>query len=130
MPYIFAFLGIALTAGVAFAQPTLVDPIEVFEGSLDNPDTEEIALHWDVTNLTNDTMHLMVTRSIVQLVSPYNLPYDEDNSGAYDRFCWGLCVTLMAQTARLRQMHTSCTCRPMKRTPRSSWTIIRLGWLE
>ena len=89
IPYIFAFLGIALTAGVAFAQPTLVDPIEVFEGSLDNPDTEEIALHWDVTNLTNDTMHLMVTRSIVQLVSPYNLPYDEDNSGAYDRFCWG-----------------------------------------
>ena len=89
MPFIFAFLGIALTAGVAFAQPTLVDPFEVFEGSLDDPETEEIALHWDVTNLTNDTMNLMVTRSIVQLVSPYNLPYNPDNPGAYDRFCWG-----------------------------------------
>ena len=71
MPYIFAFLGIALTAGVAFAQPTLVDPIEVFEGSLDDPDTEEIALHWDVTNLTNDnnaphgdTVHCSAGQSI------------------------------------------------------------------
>lgn len=72
-----------------FAQPTLVDPIEVFEGSLDNPENNEIAIHWDVTNLTSDTLSLMVTRSIVQLVSPYNLPYNETAEGAYDRFCWG-----------------------------------------
>ena len=31
----------------------------------------------------------MVTRNIIQLVSPYNLPYDQDAPGAYDRFCWG-----------------------------------------
>ena len=74
---------------VFWAQPTLLHPIEVFEGSLDDPANEEIALHWDVTNLTDDTLSLMVTRNIIQLVSPYNLPYDQDAPGAYDRFCWG-----------------------------------------
>ena len=73
----------------AWAQPTLIDPIEVFEGSLDDPENDEIALHWDVTNLTDDTLSLMVTRNIVQLVSPYNLPWEEGQPGAYDRFCWG-----------------------------------------
>lgn len=79
---------LALTSQ-GWAQPTLVDPIEVFEGSLDDPENNEIAIHWDVTNLTSDTLNLMVTRSIVQLVSPYNLPYNETAEGAYDRFCWG-----------------------------------------
>ena len=78
-----------LAASVLLAQPTLVDPIEIFEGSLDDPENNEIALHWDVTNLTDDTLNLMVTRNIVQLVSPYNLPYTDGEPGAYDRFCWG-----------------------------------------
>ena len=78
-----------LLAGTVIAQPTLVDPIEVFEGSLSDPENAEIAIHWDVTNLTEDTLQLKVTRNISQLVSPYNLPYDQDNEGAYDRFCWG-----------------------------------------
>ena len=50
------FFSVLLSAvmgpAVLWAQPTLVDPIEVFEGSLDDPANEEIALHWDVTNLT------------------------------------------------------------------------------
>jgi hypothetical protein len=87
------FFSVLLSAvmgpAVLWAQPTLVDPIEVFEGSLDDPANEEIALHWDVTNLTDDTLSLMVTRNIIQLVSPYNLPYNQDVPGAYDRFCWG-----------------------------------------
>ena len=78
-----------LLAGTVIAQPTLVDPIEVFEGSLSDPENAEIAIHWDVTNLTEDTLQLKVTRNISQLVSPYNLPYDQDNEGAYDLFCWG-----------------------------------------
>ena len=84
-----AALSASFIADEAIAQPTLVDPIEVFEGSLDDPENAEIAIHWDVTNLTEDTLTLKVTRNIEQLVSPYNLPYDEDNEGAYDRFCWG-----------------------------------------
>ena len=91
----FSVLLCAMTGpAVLWAQPTLVDPIEVFEGSLDDPANEEIALHWDVTNLTDDTLSLMVTRNIIQLVSPYNLPYEQDAPGAYDRFCWGpLCYS-------------------------------------
>ncbi|HBP45852.1 MAG TPA: hypothetical protein DD635_08095, partial [Flavobacteriales bacterium] len=64
----------AMSPVVLWAQPTLVDPIEIFEGSLDDPNNEEIALHWDVANLTDDTLNLMVTRNIIQLVSPFNLP--------------------------------------------------------
>lgn len=89
LPVLLALFGIAMASTGVLAQPTLVDPIEVFEGSLDDPETEEIAIHWDVTNLTDDTLNLMVTRSIIQLVSPYNLPYNEQSPGSYDRFCWG-----------------------------------------
>ncbi len=87
---VFSILLCAVISPVVFlAQPTLVDAIEIFEGSLDDPNNEEIALHWDVANLTDDTLNLMVTRNIIQLVSPFNLPYDEGAPGAYDRFCWG-----------------------------------------
>jgi len=88
-PFFVILLLQVMAIGSVLAQPTLVDPIEVFEGSLDDPENAEIALHWDVTNLTDDTLSLMVTRSIVQLVSPYNLPYTDGAPGAYDRFCWG-----------------------------------------
>ena len=102
---------------VSWAQPTLVDPIEVFEGSLDDPENEEIALHWDVTNLTDDTLSLMVTRNIIQLVSPYNLPYDEDAAGAYDRFVGGLCAIPMVNSARFPQKGIWWNCFPMKPIP-------------
>ena len=70
-------------------QATLVDPVEIFEGSLSNPENDEISLHWDVTNLTNDTLDLRVFRNIIQAVDVLNLPYQEGEPGAYDRFCWG-----------------------------------------
>jgi hypothetical protein len=84
-----AVLSLGLAAGTAFAQPTLVDPVEVFEGTLADTENAEIVIHWDVTNLTEDSLTLKVTRNIEQLVSPYNLPYNAENEGAYDRFCWG-----------------------------------------
>ena len=87
--FIAVSMSLGLVAGTVIAQPTLVDPIEVFEGSLSDPENAEIAIHWDVTNLTEDTLKLQVTRYISQLVSPYNLPFDDENEGAYDRFCWG-----------------------------------------
>ncbi|MDA0302861.1 MAG: T9SS type A sorting domain-containing protein [Bacteroidetes bacterium] len=86
-----ALLGFVTLMGqqMVCGQATLIDPIEVFEGSLADPENDEIAVHWDVANLTDDTLKLMVTRSIVQAVDPYNVPYTEDDPGAYDRFCWG-----------------------------------------
>ena len=74
---------------MVYSQATLIEPVEFFEGSLSDPENDEISLHWDVANLTNDTLQLMVTRSIVQAVEPYNVPYTEGEPGGYDRFCWG-----------------------------------------
>jgi hypothetical protein len=76
-------------AAAATAQPTLVDPVDAVTGSLSNPDDTELQAHWDVTNATDAPMGLMVTRSILQAVEPYNLPYTAGAPGAYDRFCWG-----------------------------------------
>lgn len=73
----------------AWSQPTLVDPTDMVEGSLSDPAMEVIQVHWDVTNLTTDTLYLMVTRTLIQTVDPYNLPFVEGAPGAYDRFCWG-----------------------------------------
>lgn len=80
-----AFLGQQLV----FGQATLIDPVEVFQGSLSDPENDEVSLHWDVTNLTDDTLELMVVRNIIQAVDVLNLPYVKGNPGAYDRFCWG-----------------------------------------
>ena len=59
-----AFLGQQLV----FGQATLIDPVEVFQGSLSDPENDEVSLHWDVTNLTDDTLELMVVRNIIQAV--------------------------------------------------------------
>jgi hypothetical protein len=32
---------------------------------------------------------LMVTRTVIEAVEPYNCPYNPAGEGAYDRFCWG-----------------------------------------
>lgn len=75
--------------GGAWAQPTLVDPVDVVEGTLSDPQFDEVSVHWDVLNGTGEDLTLMVTRTLVQAVSPYNQPYVATAPGAYDRFCWG-----------------------------------------
>jgi hypothetical protein len=86
-----------MTPQMIQGQATLIEPVEVFEGSLSDPENDEISLHWDVTNLTNDTLDLMVFRNIIQAVDVLNLPYEEGEPGAYDRFCWGpLCYPIGA----------------------------------
>lgn len=82
-------LAAACSSASLFAQPTLVDPVDAVTGSLSNPDDSEMQAHWDVTNGTDAPLALMVTRTIVQAVEPYNLPYTLNAPGAYDRFCWG-----------------------------------------
>lgn len=75
--------------GVTLAQPTLVDPVDAVEGTLSDPAFDEVSVHWDVLNGTNEDLTLMVTRTLVQAVTPYNQPYTAGAPGAYDRFCWG-----------------------------------------
>lgn len=59
------------------------------EGSLSNPDDDEIETSWDVINATDQTVRLRGARQIISVVSPFNLPYVLGNPGARDRFCWG-----------------------------------------
>lgn len=90
----------AVAVSAAWAQPSLVDPIESIEGSLSDPEMEIVEMHWDVINLTSDTLALIVTRNIIQQVTPYNVPYVEGASGAYDRFCWGpICYPIGAMSS-------------------------------
>ena len=75
--------------GFAAAQaqgPTLIDPVMVVES--DNLDSVMVA-EWLVTNATESAMTLSVQRNIIQTVDPFNLPYDIESEGAYERFCWG-----------------------------------------
>lgn len=97
---------LGLMAGMASglsAQLTLSGALDVVEGSLSNPDDNVIAFHWDVVNATDDTLQLMASRYVVQLVEPFNLPYVEGGAGSYERFCWGpLCYphgTMHSNTA-------------------------------
>lgn len=48
-----------------------------------------VAVYWDVLNETEETLDLMVTRTFVDTVSPFNYPYVFDAPGSYERFCWG-----------------------------------------
>lgn len=87
---IWIFMAVAIGFGtVAWSQPTLSGAVDVVEGSLSNPEDDVMAFHWDVTNETQDTLVLMASRYIVQIVQPFNLPYVEDAEGAHERFCWG-----------------------------------------
>lgn len=67
---------------------------------LNAPDTIMVALdtlsaggaveaHWDVANETDAPLTLMVTRTFLDTVSPFNYPYSSGEPGAYERFCWG-----------------------------------------
>ena len=72
------------------APPTLVNAPDTVYVSLDTlSGVGVIDVHWDVVNDTEDTLELMVTRTFVDTVSPFNYPYVSDGIGSYERFCWG-----------------------------------------
>lgn len=82
---------IVVTVGAYSAQSQLeLDNIVwQVEGSLSNPDDDELESSWDVINTTDQTLRLRASRQIISLVSPFNLPYVSGNPGARERFCWG-----------------------------------------
>jgi hypothetical protein len=97
---IFSLLAAMAVVTGAWAQPTLSGAIDQIEGSVSD---QVLAFHWDVVNATEDTLVLAATRGIVQLTSPFNLPYVQGGEGSYERFCWGpLCYpfgTMQSNTA-------------------------------
>ncbi|MAU76267.1 MAG: hypothetical protein CL831_05255 [Crocinitomicaceae bacterium] len=86
-----------LLVGALSAQLTIISPTDTIFASLDTLNelnSGEISLHWDVVNESNSEMTLMCTRTFVDTVSPFNYPYvqslpEAPVEGAYEKFCWG-----------------------------------------
>ena len=71
-------------------QATLIDAPDTVFVSLDTlTSSSAVVAHWDVVNETETALNLMVTRSLISTVTPFNYPYEPGNPGSYERFCWG-----------------------------------------
>lgn len=74
----------------AWAQATVVDAPDTIVVALDTLSAGgAVEAHWDVANETEAPLMLMVTRTFIDTVSPFNYPYSSEEPGAYERFCWG-----------------------------------------
>ena len=95
-----AFCGTLSLMATSIAQgPTLIDPIEVVEGT---PSDTVMVAEWFVTNASENPMTLFVERNVLQVVETMNLPYVAGNDGAYERFCWaGTCYPYGASSSAL-----------------------------
>ena len=68
-----AFCGTLSLMATSIAQgPTLIDPIEVVEGT---PSDTVMVAEWFVTNASENPMTLFVERNVLQVVETMNLPY-------------------------------------------------------
>jgi hypothetical protein len=79
----------ALGSASAQSPVTFIEPADTVVGYLDVPEDDELSIHLDVQNTSEDTLLLMATRMYIDTVSPYNYPWVFNEAGAYDRFCWG-----------------------------------------
>jgi hypothetical protein len=94
---LFAFAGTG-----AFGQITFINPVDTVVGYLDVPEDDELSIHWDAENTSEDTLVLMVTRIFVDTISPFNYPYVANGEGAYERFCWGpLCYNFGSNSSSI-----------------------------
>ena len=87
------FCAVCLGASVSLttsAQATLVNAPDTVFVSLDTlAGSGDVAVQWDVVNETDSPLNLMVTRSLLSTVTPFNYPYVDGAEGSYERFCWG-----------------------------------------
>ena len=68
------------------AQLQLENVVWEVTGSLDVPEDDEIEAKWDVINAGSETVVLRARRQIIYHPEPFNLPYDQNGSGALERF--------------------------------------------
>lgn len=73
----------------AIAQLELGNVVWEVTGSLDVPEDDEIVAEWDVINAGSSAVSLRARRTMIYNPEPFNLPYDQNGSGARERFCWG-----------------------------------------
>ena len=57
--------------------------------SLDTLGSPDMQAYWDVTNVGEESLDVLVTRSFIEMADPFNFPYVEGEPGSYERFCWG-----------------------------------------
>ena len=65
------------------------DTIEVYLDELQLSELDHAKVSWGVKNEGSEPVSLMVTRHLLDTVSPFNYPFDWSNGGSYERFCWG-----------------------------------------
>ena len=88
-------LFVSMSAQAQFSAPTLLGTTDTVYIDLDTLGAAGVvAVYWDVLNDTEETLDLMVTRTLVDTVSPFNYPFETDEDGvplegSYERFCWG-----------------------------------------
>ncbi|MGB1480604.1 MAG: T9SS type A sorting domain-containing protein [Flavobacteriales bacterium] len=77
-------------AGGFWGQATIVDAPDTIYVALDTlSGSGAVEAHWTVANNTDSPLSLMVTRNLIDTVSPFNYPYQSGDPGAFERFCWG-----------------------------------------
>ena len=87
MEHITRFFGIlglilSLSAQAQFSAPTLLGTTDTVYIDLDTLGAAGVvAVYWDVLNDTEETLDLMVTRTLVDTVSPFNYPFETDENG-------------------------------------------------
>ena len=88
MKKILLFVCITISS-LAFGQLTLIDPVELATGDVNNPDDNLLAVHWDIRNDGESTSRVRVSREILIQIE-----------GTRERFCWGpLCYAWGAESS-------------------------------
>ena len=87
------FMSVCLVGALNVAQAQIsleiLDAPDTVHVSLDTLSTIDVQAYWDVTNVGEKSLDVLVTRSFMEMADPFNFPYVEDGPGSYERFCWG-----------------------------------------
>ena len=67
----------------------ILDAPDTVHVSLDTLSTSDVPAYWDVTNVGEESLDVLVTRSFMEMADPFNFPYVDGEPGSYERFCWG-----------------------------------------
>lgn len=79
----------ALNVAQAQISLEILDAPDTVHVSLDTLSTIDVQAYWDVTNVGEESLDVLVTRSFMEMADPFNFPYVEGGPGSYERFCWG-----------------------------------------
>ena len=79
----------ALNVAQAQISLEILDAPDTVHVSLDTLSSPDVQAYWDVTNVGEESLDVLVTRSFMEMADPFNFPYVDGEPGSYERFCWG-----------------------------------------